>query len=282
MTPLRQRMLDDLRVRNYAAKTQTTYIQRVAHFAAYFKRSPEQLGTEEIRTYLVHLADTKRVSWSSFNQSVCALRFLYRVTLGRDDMVPDIPFPRGVKKLPTVLSADEVVRLLRAVRRPKHRVVLITIYAAGLRISEALSLKVSDIDSDRMIIHVRQGKGHKDRTVMLSPQLLEVLREHVRVRPGEWLFTGRLGDRPLHATAIQRSFAEARRAAGIGKHATVHTLRHSFATHLLEAGTDLRLIQTLLGHNSVRTTEIYTHVSAQRLRATPSPLDRLEVKALFS
>ena len=215
------------------------------------------------------------------NQTVCALRFLYRVTLGRGDLVPEIPFPRGVKKLPTVLSPDEVARLLRAVRQPKHRAVLMTIYAAGLRISEALALKVSDIDSERMVIHVRQGKGRKDRTVMLSPQLLNVLREHARrVRPRDWLFTGRRHDQPLHATAIQRACAEACKAAGLSKHATVHTLRHSFATHLLEAGTDLRLIQTLLGHNSIKTTAIYTHVSAQRLHATPSPLDRLEAKAL--
>jgi site-specific recombinase XerD len=281
MTPLRQRMLDDLRVRNYAAKTQTMYIQRVAEFAGHFGRSPDQLTTEDIRTYLVHLVGTKRVSWSAFNQTVCALRFLYKVTLGRGDLVPDIPFPRAVKKLPTVLSTDEVLRLLRAVRQPKHRVVLMTIYSAGLRISEALALKMSDIDSERMVIHVRQGKGRKDRTVMLSPQLLEVLRMHVRrVRPREWLFPARLREQPLNASAIQRSCAEACKAAGLDKHATVHTLRHSFATHLLEAGTDLRLIQTLLGHNSIKTTAIYTHVSAQRLHATPSPLDRLEVKAL--
>ena len=281
MTPLRQRMLEDLRVRNYAAKTQAIYIQSVAHFAAHFGQSPDQLGTEQIRAYLVHLVEERRVSWSLFNQTVCALRFLYRVTLGRGDLVPEIPFPRGMKKLPTVLSPDEVARLLRAVRQPKHRAVLMTIYAAGLRISEALALKVSDIDSERMVIHVRQGKGRKDRTVMLSPQLLNVLREHARrVRPRDWLFTGRRHDQPLHATAIQRACAEACKAAGLRKHATVHTLRHSFATHLLEAGTDLRLIQTLLGHNSIKTTAIYTHVSAQRLHATASPLDRIEAKAL--
>lgn len=281
MTALRQRMLEDLRVRNYSPKTQTMYVQRVSQFATHFGRSPDQLTAEEIRTYLVHLVETKRVSWSAFNQTVCALRFLYRVTLNQRDRVPDIPFPRGVKKLPTVLSPDEVLRLLRAVRQPKHRAVLLTIYAAGLRISEALALKVSDIDSERMVIHVRQGKGRKDRTVMLSPQLLNALREHARrVRPRDWLFSGRRPEQPLHASAIQRACADACKAAGIVKHATVHTLRHSFATHLLETGTDLRLIQTLLGHNSIKTTAIYTHVSAQRLHATPSPLDRLELKAL--
>jgi site-specific recombinase XerD len=281
MTPLRQRMLEDLRVRNYSEKTQAIYIQQVVRFAAHFHRSPDRLGAEEIRTYLVHLVETERVSWSRFNQAVCALRFFYRVTLGRGDLVPDIPFPRTSKKLPVVLSADEVARLLRAVRHSKHRAVLVTIYAAGLRISEALALKLSDIDSERMVIHVRQGKGRKDRTVMLSPQLLTLLRDYARqFRPREWLFPGRIAGQPLHASAVQRACAQARMAAGLGKHATVHTLRHSFATHLLEAGTDLRLIQTLLGHQSLKTTALYTHVSAQRLQNTPSPLDRLEISSL--
>jgi len=281
MTPLRQRMLEDLRVRNYSPRTQATYIQHVARFAAYFGKSPDELTKEDIRSYLVHLVQAKRVSWSWFNQAVCALRFLYRVTLDRGDIVPHIPYPRTSKKLPTVLSAEEVARLLGAVRNPKHRAVLSTIYAAGLRISEALALKVSAIDSERMVITVRQGKGRKDRTVMLSPQLLEMLRSYARqARPRDWLFPGRRGGQPLHATAVQRACAEARATAGLGKHATVHTLRHSFATHLLEGGTDLRLIQTLLGHRSIKTTAIYTHVSAQRLQDTPSPFDRLEVSGL--
>lgn len=281
MTALRQRMLEDLRVRNYASKTQISYVRHVARFATYFKKSPDQLTTEDIRTYLVHLVGEKRVSWTCFNQMVCALRFFYGVTLGRGDVIPDIPFPRSCRKLPTVLSADEVERLLRAVRNPKHRTILTTIYATGLRISEALALKVSDIDSERMVINVRQGKGRKDRTVMLSPQLLMMLRSYARqVRPREWVFPGRSLDRPLNATAVQRTCARACRAAGLSKHASVHTLRHSFATHLLEAGTDLRVIQTLLGHRSVNTTAIYTHVSTQRLHNTPSPLDCLEVSAL--
>lgn len=281
MTPLRQRMLEDLRVRNYAAKTQQTYIHHVARFARHFGRSPDQLTSEDIRTYLVHLVETEHVSWSLFNQAACALRFFYLVTLGRGDIVPHIPFPRTPKKLPTVLSAEEVARLLRAVRNAKHRAVLITIYAAGLRVSEALALKVSDIDTQRMIITVRQGKGRKDRTVMLSPSLLAILRDYARhFRPHEWLFPGYRHDRPLSATVVQRACARARLAAGLSKPATVHTLHHSFATHLLEAGTDLRLIQTLLGHGSIKTTAIYTHVSTQRLHGTRSPLDRLEVSGL--
>jgi site-specific recombinase XerD len=281
MTPLRKRMLEDLRVRNYSAKTQQIYVHHVARFAAHFGRSPDQLTAEDIRTYLVHLVETEHVSWSLFNQAACALRFFYLVTLGRGDIVPHIPFPRTPKTLPTVLSAEEVARLLRAVRNAKHRVVLITIYAAGLRVSEALALKLSDIDSKRMVITVRQGKGRKDRTVMLSPNLLAILRDYARqFRPREWLFPGRRPDRPMDASVVQRACVQARVAAGLSKPATVHTLRHSFATHLLEAGTDLRLIQTLLGHGSVKTTAIYTHVSAQRLHSTPSPLDRLEVSGL--
>ncbi|MGH7471490.1 MAG: tyrosine-type recombinase/integrase [Longimicrobiales bacterium] len=281
MTPLRQRMLEDLKVRNYSPKTQKIYIDAVARFAAHFARSPEQLGAEEIRRYQVHLVE-KRISWSQFNQTVCALRFLYKVTLGRSDLVPNIPFPRGCKKLPTVLSADEVVRLVQAVRQPKHRAILLTIYATGLRLAEALSLKLSDIDSQRMVIHVRQGKGRKDRTVMLSPHLLNALRDYVRrYHPRDWLFPGRNLDQPINSTAVQRVCVQARQAAGLSKRASAHTLRHSFATHLLEAGTDLRLIQTLLGHNSLTTTALYTHVSAQRLHTTPSPLDRMEPAALI-
>jgi integrase/recombinase XerD len=281
MTGLRKRMLEDLRVRNYSPRTQTTYIDRVARFARHFGKPPDQLTTEDIRTYLVHLVETGHVSWSAFNQTVCALRFFYRVTLDRGDLVPDIPFPRGQKKLPTVLSGEEVKRLLGAVQNVKHRAVLTTIYAAGLRISEALALKVSDIDSRRMVITVRQGKGQKDRTLMLSPQLLTTLRAYAReVRPREWLFPGRRADEPLHATAIQRACGQARRAAGIRKRASVHTLRHSFATHLLDAGTALPVIQRLLGHRSLRTTAIYLHVSARQVHNTRSPLDGLEASAI--
>jgi integrase/recombinase XerD len=280
MSALRKRMLEDMRVRNYSPKTQVMYVHRVARFAAHFGRTPDQLTPEDIRTYLVHLKDVEQVSWSTFNQAVCALRFFYKVTLGRAEMVAEIPYPRTSKKLPTVLSREEVSRLLRAVRHPKHRAVAATMYAAGLRLSEALSLKLSDIDAERMVITVRQGKGRKDRTVMLSPRLLKLIRRYTRrEQPEEWLFPGRRRDQRLHETAIQRALATARRDAGIGKHASAHTLRHSFATHLLEAGTDLRLIQTLLGHRSVKTTSIYTHVSAQRLHSTPSPFDRLEEPA---
>ena len=274
MTALRARMLEDFRIRNYSAKTERVYIHCVAAFAAHFGRSPDGLGREEIRAWLIYLRDDRKVSWSHFNQAVSALRFLYRYTLGREDMVPHIPYPRGERRLPVVLSVEEVRRFLAAIRNVKHRAALTTAYAAGLRVSEVVGLRVGDIDSQRMVIQVRQGKGRKDRTVMLSTQLLDLLRAYVReVRPGEWLFPGTVPARPLTARSLQHACAKASAASGLGKRVTVHTLRHSFATHLLEAGTDLRVIQTLLGHGSVKTTQRYTHVSTLRLRSIRSPLD---------
>ncbi len=274
MTRLRARMLEDLRVRNYSPKTQRIYVAKVAAFAAHFGRSPAGLGKEEIRTYLLHLRDERKVSWSTFNQTVAALRFLYRWTLGREEVLPHIPYPRGERRLPTVLSVAEVRRFLDSIENVKHRAALTTAYAAGLRVSEVVGLRVCDMDSERMVIHVRQGKGRKDRTVMLSTQLLELLRAYVRaVRPGEWLFPGAVPARPLTVRSLQHACAKAARASHLQKPVTVHILRHSFATHLLEAGTDLRAIQTLLGHGSVRTTQRYTHVSTLRLRRIRSPLD---------
>jgi site-specific recombinase XerD len=270
-------MLTDLQLRNYSPRTQKLYLGHVARFARHFGRSPAELGAEEIRAYLVHLLG-RRVSWNLFNQTVCALRFLYRQTLDRGDLVPHLPFPRTPKKLPTVLSIEETARFLDSIPNPKHRVVLMTAYAAGLRVSEVVALRITDIDSARMQIHVRQGKGLKARSVMLSPRLLTILRAYARaVRPRDWLFPGRYADQPLSVRAVQQACVQARLAAGFAKRITVHTLRHSFATHLLEAGTDVRLIQMLLGHGSLRTTSLYTHVSNERLLATPSPFDRLEL-----
>jgi integrase/recombinase XerD len=281
MTPLRQRMLEDLRLRNYAPKTQEIYVDHVARFARHFGRSPEALGPEEIRAYQLHLMQEKKASWSSFNQAVCALRFLYRTTLKQSWAVEQIPFPKQPKRLPSVLSPEEVGALLKAVRNRKHRLVLMTMYATGLRVSEATGLQVSDIDSARMVIRVREAKGRKDRLVMLSPVLLEELRRYWRwYRPAIWLFPGSDPSGPLTARAIQKVCSRARRAAGISKPVSCHTLRHSFATHLLEGGTDLRLIQTLLGHQSVGTTQLYTHVAAQRITAASSPLDRLDLTHL--
>jgi integrase/recombinase XerD len=276
MTPLRQRMLADMKLRNFASSTQRLYVAHVARFAAHYGRSPSDMGAEEARQYFQHLIETDGVSWSYFNQAVCALRFLYQVTLQRPEMIAHLPFPRQEKRLPTVLSEEEVTRFFQAVRQPRDRVALLTMYAAGLRVSEALGLKPTDIDSDRMLIHVRQGKGRKDRIVMLSKTLLEELRVYVRwARPQHWLFPGTDPTQPLCSRTLQRTCRLSGERAGITKRVTPHVLRHSFATHLLDAGTDLRVIQTLLGHRSLSTTAIYTHVSTRRLQATTSPLDRL-------
>ena len=276
MTALRQRMLADMKLRNYAPSTQRLYVRHVARFAAHHKCSPADLGPEEARAYFQHLIETKKVGWSTFNQTVCALRFLYQVTLERPEMIPHLPFPRQEKRLPTVLSVEEITRFFQAVTHPRDRVALLTIYAGGLRISEALNLKPEDIDSDRMLIHIRQGKGKKDRMVMLSKTLLEELRLYVRwARPYHWLFPGQDPTQPLCNRTLQRTCRLAGERARITKRVTPHVLRHSFATHLLDAGTDLRVIQTLLGHRRVTTTTIYTHVSTQRVQDTTSPLDRL-------
>jgi site-specific recombinase XerD len=276
MSELRQQMLADLRIRNYAERTQGIYVQRVAEMARHFERSPKDVTKEEVRDYLRDLKEGRRVSRSAFAQVISGLRFLYQVTLDRSDMVPHLPYPRLKRRHPVVLSAEEVVRLLRAIGNVKHRTVAMVLYGAGLRITEALALELRDVDSARMVLTVRHGKGDRDRQVALSSVLLEALRVYWRVyRPSRWLFPGQKANQPLGPSTIQRAVKAARLKAKIAKPATPHTLRHSYATHLMEAGTDLRVIQTLLGHGSLRTTAIYTHVATERVRATRSPLDAL-------
>jgi site-specific recombinase XerD len=278
MSPLRQRMLEDLRLRNYSPSTQTTYVRQVARFAKHFGKSPHLLGPAEVRAFQVHLAD-EGVSWSLFNQAVCALRFLYRVTLGEPFLIEHIPFPRRERKLPVVLARQEVMQVLQAPSNLKHRALLMTSYAGGLRVSEVVSLCCRDVDSERMVLHIRQAKGRKDRYVPLSPVLLEALRNYWRAapkpKPTTWLFPGALPGRHLSTSAAQIVCRKARKLAGLSKQVTVHTLRHSFATHHLEAGTDLRTLQLLLGHRSLQTTAIYLHVSAGKLQSAGSPLDLL-------
>jgi integrase/recombinase XerD len=277
MTPLRQRFIDDLRLRNYARRTIDTYVSRVACFAKHFGRSPELLGPKEVRDFQLHLLQ-QRVSWSSFNQAVCALRFLYGVTLGRPEQLPLIPFGKRPKTLPSVLSPAEVLRLLDAAEPGRDRVLLQVAYGCGLRLSELLHLQVTDIDSARMVIHVRQGKGAKDRLVPLSLRLLEELRAYWRLcRPRTWLFPGHKPDRPITSSNIQRRFGRLVQQVGLSKHCSMHTLRHSYATHLLEAGVDLLTLKALLGHTSLQTTARYLHVSTHRLQQTPSLLDLLVV-----
>jgi integrase/recombinase XerD len=276
MTPLRQRMIEDMKLRNYADRTIQVYIDRVAAFAKHFGKSPERLDAADVRAYLLFLIQEKSASWSYHGQAICALRLLYRVTPGKDWVVEGVASPRKGQKLPVVLSPDEVTQFFEGITGLKHRAILMTAYAGGLRISEVVGLRVADIDSQRMTIRVRQGKGRKDRDVMLSPRLLVVLREYWRVaRPTDWLFPGDIPGRPLTDGSVHRICVRAAQESGLGKHITIHTLRHGFATHLLEGGTDLRTIQVLLGHRSLRTTAVYTHVSAVALAATQSPLDRL-------
>jgi site-specific recombinase XerD len=277
MTPLRQRFLDDLRLRNYAPRTIDTYIGRVAQFARHFGRCPSQLGPDDVRTFQLHLLQ-RRVSWSCFNQTVCALRFLYGTTLGRPEQLPFIPYGKRPKTLPMVLSPSEVLQLLEAAPSGRDRVLLQVAYSCGLRLSELLHLQVTDIDSARMVIRVRQGKGRKDRLVPLAPRLLDELRAYWRLeRPPWWLFPGQKSGQPLSNGNVQRMFQHVARRAGLSKRCSMHTLRHSYATHLLEAGVDLLTLKALLGHTSLQTTAHYLHVSTQRLQQTPSLLDLLVV-----
>ena len=280
ISPLRRRMTEDMTVRNLSPATQRSYISAVSKFSRFFGRSPDQLTLEDVRTFQVHLV-AKGISWPGLNQIVCALRFFYGVTLRRDEIPERISYARQPRKLPEVLSAGEVVRFLEAVPSLRTRVALTTAYAAGLRASEAVSLKVANIDSGRMVIRVQQGKGGKDRYVMLSAQLLGILRTYWRLaRPKDWLFPGRDPTNPIEVNVLHAACRSACAASGLTKRVTVHTLRHSFATHLLESGTDIRIIQVLLGHSNLSSTARYTHVSSGLIRQTDSPLDRLTIEVV--
>jgi integrase/recombinase XerD len=278
MTPLRRRMIDDMTLRNFTPATIEAYVRCVVRFARHFRSSPDLLGPEQVRSYLLHLLQERHVSQSYYKLTRCALRFFYRETLGRDDVPQSLAPVKQPRTLPVVLGPDELTRFFAAITNLKHRALLMTAYAAGLRVSEVTRLRVADIDSARMVIRVRHGKGQKDRYVMLSPRLLEVLRAYwTAARPGDFLFPGAAADRPLTTGSVRKVCYRARRAAGLDKHVTVHTLRHSFATHLLESGTDLRTIQVLLGHRSFSTTARYVHVATASLPATRSPFDRLDL-----
>ncbi len=276
MTRLRQKMLGDLRIRNLSERTQKVYVSHVAAFARHFGRSPAELGPAHVRAWQVHLAEERGLSWSSLNITVCALRFLYGTTLGKDWAIERIPYAKSEKKLPVVLSPREVHRFLCTLTNSKHRALFMVAYATGLRVRELAHLEVQDIDSDRMVIHVRAGKGKKDRFVPLSPKLLAELRAYWRIaRPRPFLFPGAQAHRPITTGSIRGVCRRIAPMAGLKKRVTPHTFRHSFATHLLEAGVDLRTIQMLLGHGSLKTTSRYTHVSTERLRSIRTPLDRL-------
>lgn len=277
MTQLRQRMSEDMQVRNLSPNTQLSYVQQVSLFARYFGKSPESLGPEDIRTYQLYLSNEKKLAPGSILIAVAALRFLYKVTLHRDwsfDQI--IPAPKKPQKLPIVLSPEEVLRFLGCVQRVKHCAILTSCYAAGLRISEAIRLKTTDIDSQRMVIRVEQGKGQKDRYVMLSPKLLETLRNWWRAeKPTDWLFPGDIPGKHITRGAVEDACEKAQRLSGISKPITPHSMRHAFAVHLLEAGTDVRTIQLLLGHRSLATTARYLRIATSKVCSTTSPLDLL-------
>ena len=276
MTTLRQRMLEDLRIRNYAPRTVECYIRSVAAFAKHFNKSPDQLGSEEIRSWQLFLLKEKRVKLSTYIQAVCALRFFYQNTLHRRIEIDRIPLPRYEKKLPVILSKAEVKALLEAARNLKHRAMLATMYGAGLRVSEVANLKVCDVDRERRVIWVRGGKGHKDRQVMLAEPLRELLAAYWRwKRPTEWLFPGSMPDCPITTSSVFRACAQVARKAGIRKPIHPHSLRHAFATHLLDEGVNLLVIQTLLGHAHLKTTARYLHLSDSAVRSTRSPLETL-------
>lgn len=276
MTPLRKRMIDDLRIGNYSPSTMRVYVRRIAHFARHFGKSPDRLGAKEIRKYQIYLVDEEKVSWSVFIQSVCALRFFYTKTLKREWIINHLHYPRKKKTLPVVLSVQEVGRVLNAVDDHKYRTLLETTYAAGLRISEVVALRVGDIDSDRKVLRIEQGKGRKDRYVTIVPTLLTRLREYwKRYRPEGLLFPGRHRGRPLATRTVRSVFSQAVAKADIRKRVVCHSLRHTFATHLLEAGVDLRTIQMALGHRSLNTTAIYLHVASNALQETDRAHDLL-------
>jgi integrase/recombinase XerD len=276
VTQLRKRMQEELQRRNCSESTTDSYLRHITEFARYFGRSPAQLGPEEVKRFQLYLIQEKKVSWATYIQATAALRFLYVKTLGQSFMAEKIPFPKRPKHLPTVLSQEEIERLLEAARSLKHRALLMAMYGAGLRVSEACRLTIDDIDSSRMVIHVRQAKGNKDREVMLSPVLLETLRQYWKgCRSKDWLFPGRGPDKPVTTKAVFLMVQSVAARARVAKTVSPHTLRHSFATHLLESGTDIRTIQLLLGHADIRTTTIYLRISQHHIRKILSPLDRL-------
>ena len=277
ITPLRERMMEDMRIRGMGDKAQKSHIRAIKDFAKFLKRSPDTATPDDLRSYQLHMSDTG-VTPSTFNTRIVALRFFFGMTCGREEMKRFMQFRTQPRKLPIVFSVEEVSDILMATPGPglKYRAALSISYGAGLRASEVCNLKIADIDSDRMLIHVDHGKGGKDRKVMLSPGLLNLLRDYWReARPEGWLFPGNPKINPISSRQLNRAFTSAKHMAGIKKIATLHTLRHSFATHLLEANTDVRVIQVLLGHAKLTTTAQYTHVATKTIKDTVSPYEML-------
>ena len=284
MPRLRKIMLEELERRNYSEGTTRCYLRSVAEFARYFHRPPDRLRPEHVREYQAYLFRVRKLDASSVTQQLAALRFFFVKTLKRGWRIEETPYPKKVRRLPTVLSQEEVAQLINSAPTPFYRILLMTLYATGARCAEAARLQVRDIDSQRMVVHIRGGKGRKDRDVMLSPVLLEALREHWRrLKPKVWLFPGgrwHNATQPIDTKTLRHACYYAARRAGLHKPVHPHTLRHCFATHLHEAGADLRTIQLLLGHRDLEETTLYLHLSSRRLSATASPLDSLALSAL--
>jgi site-specific recombinase XerD len=278
MGKLHDQMQEDLLLKAYSPNTQRNYLRCARNFAKHYMRSPEEMGEKEVRDFLLYLVRDRQASPANLDMHVNALKFLYNVTLKRPEVVQGLSHPKRPKTLPVILSPEEVLRVFAAIRSVKHKAIIATAYAAGLRISEVCGLRIADIDSQRMRIHVRSGKGKKDRYVMLGESLLDLLRQYYQKArpPGEYLFPGYNPQRPICTNAVRQVLRKVVRETGLAKRVTMHTLRHCFATHLLEAGTDIRILQVLLGHSSIRTTLRYTHITDRLLQKLVSPLDMIQ------
>jgi integrase/recombinase XerD len=278
MTPLRQKMINEMKLRNFSPKTEYAYVSAVAGLAQYFNCSPDKLNNENVQSYVLHLIEGRKLSWSTCNVVISGLRFFYDVTLSKQSISLAIPPRKKKKYLPEILSTEELERLFACTSNLKHRALLMTTYAGGLRVSEVVRLKLTDIDSKRMMIRVAQGKGNKDRYTILSHRLIKELHEYWKMyRPPTWLFQAQDLKRPMPIGTAQKIYYNAKSTAQIKKGKGIHTLRHCFATHLLEAGVDLRTIQTLMGHTSISTTIMYLQVTRKRLTSIKSPLDLLDI-----
>lgn len=281
MKTLKQRMIDQMELRNFSPKTQRAYLGAIKGLAAHYKHPPEQLSNEQVLDYVLFLKNVKGLAPSSCNVTICACRFVYCTVLKTtEEGSLSFPLQKTPKRLPTVMSLEEVQALLMATTNPKHRTFLMLLYGTGLRLSEAVNLRVSDINSKQMVVRVREGKGKKERNTILSESLLEELRSYFgSYQPKEWLFYGRSKDAPLPSNSGQKIFYHAKRRAGLKKEGGVHTLRHSFATHMLDAGVDLKTIQSMMGHSSLTTTMIYLHVSTRHINKVKSPLDSMNFRS---
>ena len=278
MTALRQKMIKEMTLRRFSADTQRSYLSAVTGLARYYKQSPEKINSEMIKDYLFHLLQERKLQWSTCNVIVCGLRFFYTRILGIESESLSIPPQKKVRKLPEVLSTEEVESLLTAAGNQKHRTLLMTTYAAGLRVSEVVNLKLGDIDSKRMMIRVRKGKGAKERYTILPKRLLKELRIYwKRYQPSEWLFSGSKPEQPMPKSTAAAIYYSVKKKAGIKRGGGIHTLRHCFATHMLEAGVDLRTIQMLMGHSSIITTVLYLKITRKQISSTQSPLDLLNI-----